>query len=182
MPRVSPNKTWSGALGGTLAAGGCCAVVVASQFGIETSSAAAVVASRSVGDFAGGRLLAEFGDQAPFQRQRRKPAHSRPRRPDGPAGWLCGGRECGRLDRYRARRISCRPEASWYGERCKSLIRNFALKPGRAGRPHRHGARGNRLGRNEHRRSAQARQRPISRRSRDRQQECDGSCARSRAI
>src|SRR4029079_1940351 len=43
MPRVSPNKTWSGAIGGTLAAvvGG---VIVARQFGIESLSAAAVVA------------------------------------------------------------------------------------------------------------------------------------------
>jgi phosphatidate cytidylyltransferase len=43
MPRVSPNKTWSGALGGTLA-GVIGGVIVARQFGIESLSAAAVVA------------------------------------------------------------------------------------------------------------------------------------------
>jgi len=43
MPRVSPNKTWSGALGGTLA-GVVGGVIVASQFGIESLSSAAVVA------------------------------------------------------------------------------------------------------------------------------------------
>jgi phosphatidate cytidylyltransferase len=43
MPRVSPNKTWSGALGGT-AAGVAGAVVVASQFGIGNLVAAATVA------------------------------------------------------------------------------------------------------------------------------------------
>jgi phosphatidate cytidylyltransferase len=43
MPRVSPNKTWSGAIGGTVASmiGG---VVVASQFDIGGIAAAAVVA------------------------------------------------------------------------------------------------------------------------------------------
>jgi phosphatidate cytidylyltransferase len=43
MPRVSPNKTWSGALGGT-AAGVAGAVVVASQFGIGNLVAAGAVA------------------------------------------------------------------------------------------------------------------------------------------
>ena len=43
MPRVSPNKTWSGAIGGTVA-GVVGAVVVASQFGIEGLFAAAMVA------------------------------------------------------------------------------------------------------------------------------------------
>jgi len=43
MPRVSPNKTWSGAIGGTVA-GVVGAVVVASQFGIQGLFAAAVVA------------------------------------------------------------------------------------------------------------------------------------------
>ena len=43
MPRVSPNKTWSGAIGGTLA-GVVGGVVVARQFGIGSLAAAAVVA------------------------------------------------------------------------------------------------------------------------------------------
>ena len=95
MPRVSPNKTWSGALGGTLA-GVVGGVIVARQFGIESLSAAAVVAfALSVISQAGD--LAESGNQASIQRQRRKPAHSRPRRPDGPAGRFRGGRGCGRL-------------------------------------------------------------------------------------
>jgi phosphatidate cytidylyltransferase len=43
MPRVSPNKTWSGAIGGTLAAmiGG---VLVARYFGVSNMAAVAVVA------------------------------------------------------------------------------------------------------------------------------------------
>jgi phosphatidate cytidylyltransferase len=43
MPRVSPNKTWSGALGGTVAAvaGG---VIVARQFGIDGLVPVAVIA------------------------------------------------------------------------------------------------------------------------------------------
>jgi phosphatidate cytidylyltransferase len=43
MTRVSPNKTWSGAIGGTLA-GVLGGVIVASQFGIENLLAAVVVA------------------------------------------------------------------------------------------------------------------------------------------
>ncbi len=43
MPQVSPNKTWSGAIGGTVAAiaGG---VAVARQAGVEGLAAAALVA------------------------------------------------------------------------------------------------------------------------------------------
>jgi phosphatidate cytidylyltransferase len=43
MPWVSPNKTWSGAIGGT-AAGVVGGVVVAAQFGVGGLSAAAAVA------------------------------------------------------------------------------------------------------------------------------------------
>ena len=43
MPRVSPNKTWSGAIGGTVA-GVVGGVIVARQFGIAGLAAAAVVA------------------------------------------------------------------------------------------------------------------------------------------
>ena len=43
MPRVSPKKTWSGAIGGTLA-GVLGGVVVAQQFGVASLAAVAVVA------------------------------------------------------------------------------------------------------------------------------------------
>jgi phosphatidate cytidylyltransferase len=43
LPRVSPNKTWSGAIGGT-AAGVAGGVAVASQFGIAKLGVAALVA------------------------------------------------------------------------------------------------------------------------------------------
>ncbi len=113
MPRVSPNKTWSGALGGTLAAvaGG---VIVARQFGIESLSAALWWLSlyRS---FASGRPRG-VGNQASFQRQRRKPAHSRPRRPDGPAGRFRGGRRRGRLDGIAHGGFDAPARGSWYGE------------------------------------------------------------------
>jgi phosphatidate cytidylyltransferase len=64
MPRVSPNKTWSGALGGTLAAvvGG---VVVAQQCGVTALAAAAVVAFvlsivSQVGDLAESAIKRHF--------------------------------------------------------------------------------------------------------------------------
>jgi phosphatidate cytidylyltransferase len=64
MPRVSPNKTWSGAIGGTAAAviGG---VIVARQFGIEELAAVAVVALvlsaiSQVGDLAESAIKRRF--------------------------------------------------------------------------------------------------------------------------
>ncbi len=64
MPRVSPNKTWSGALGGT-AAGVAGAVVIASQFGIGNLLAAAVVAlvlsvASQAGDLAESAIKRRF--------------------------------------------------------------------------------------------------------------------------
>jgi phosphatidate cytidylyltransferase len=44
LPHISPNKTWSGAIGGTLA-GMLGGVVVASQFGIRSLVAIAVIGS-----------------------------------------------------------------------------------------------------------------------------------------
>jgi len=64
MPGVSPNKTWSGALGGTAAAvlGG---VVVAKQFGVEGLLSVAVVAlvlsvASQVGDLAESAIKRRF--------------------------------------------------------------------------------------------------------------------------
>jgi phosphatidate cytidylyltransferase len=64
MPRVSPNKTWSGAIGGTVASmiGG---VIVASQFSIGGLAAAAVVAFvlsvvSQVGDLAESAVKRQF--------------------------------------------------------------------------------------------------------------------------
>ena len=64
MPSISPNKTWSGTIGGTVAAvvGG---VVVAAQFGIERLVAVAVIAFvlsvvSQVGDLAESALKRRF--------------------------------------------------------------------------------------------------------------------------
>ena len=64
MPRVSPNKTWSGAVGGT-AAGMAGAVIVAAQFGIAGLGAAAAVAFvlsviSQLGDLAESAIKRQF--------------------------------------------------------------------------------------------------------------------------
>ena len=105
MPRVSPNKTWSGAIGGTVA-GVVGGVIVASQFGIGGLAAAAAVAFVLSVVSQAGRSRG-IRDQAPVQRQGREPAHPRPRRPDGSARRLRCGRGRGRVDRNGARRIRC---------------------------------------------------------------------------
>ena len=115
MPRVSPNKTWSGAIGGTVASmiGG---VVVASQFDIGGIAAAAVVAFVLSIVSQAGRSRG-IRDQAPVQRQGRKPAHSRPRWADGSARRLRCGCGRGRFDRNWRTADSMPPRAaSWYGE------------------------------------------------------------------
>ena len=75
MPRVSPNKTWSGAIGGTLA-GVVGGVLVARHFGVGSLAAIAVVALGAVGRLAGRRSVG-IRDQAAVQRQGCEPAHSR---------------------------------------------------------------------------------------------------------
>lgn len=64
MPRVSPNKTWSGALGGTVA-GVVGAVLVARQFGVGGLAAAALVAFilsvvSQMGDLAESAIKRQF--------------------------------------------------------------------------------------------------------------------------
>jgi phosphatidate cytidylyltransferase len=64
MPRVSPNKTWSGAIGGTLA-GVIGGVIVANQFGIQGLFATAVVALvlsviSQMGDLAESAIKRQF--------------------------------------------------------------------------------------------------------------------------
>ncbi len=83
LPAVSPKKTWSGAIAGTLGAM-IVAVMAASFFGTFNRTAIAIIALLLSVVAQLGDLLEILG-QAPVRRQRCKPAHSRPWRRDGPA-------------------------------------------------------------------------------------------------
>ena len=93
MPRVSPKKTWSGAVGGTLA-GVLGAVGVAHTSGVASLAAVAGVAL-VISVVSQARRPAGIRDQAAVQHQGREPADPRSWRADGPAGRVrhrgCGG-------------------------------------------------------------------------------------------
>ena len=103
MPQVSPKKTWSGAVGGTLAA-----VLVAFAFakvtaltGLFAIAMLALILSicAQVGD------LFEIVPQAPIWSQGFRPSHPRPRRTDGSPRRLRHRGRCGCADRAAARRV-----------------------------------------------------------------------------
>ena len=109
-PAVSPKKTWSGAIGGTL--GGVAAgLLVVKVTGLVVAPMLVLVALvLSVVSQAGDLL--ESGDQAALRCEGREPAHSRPWRPDGSARWVFDSgrrRRHGGTCSWRARRGRPRP-------------------------------------------------------------------------
>ena len=95
-PRVSPKKTWSGAVGG-LAGGVVAGLLLAYASGVGKLGIVGVMAlflsvSAQAGD------LFEVRGQAAIRRQGRKPSHPGPRRFDGPPRRI-SGRRTGRADR-----------------------------------------------------------------------------------
>ena len=101
--RISPKKTWAGAVGGALGAV-VAGMVLAALTGYSVVGAG-VDGVRPVAGVARRRSL-RVRDQATLRRQGCKSRHSRPRRPDGsPGRFHCRGRR-GSVDRYRARRVS----------------------------------------------------------------------------
>ncbi len=105
LPAVSPKKTWSGAVAGTIGAM-FVAVLVASQFGAFNRATIAIVALLLSVVAQLGDLLEILG-QAAVRRQRCEPTHSRPRWGDGPARRFLGGGAHRLPDRARARRLRC---------------------------------------------------------------------------
>ena len=103
MPRVSPNKTWSGAIGGTLAA-----VVVALALAKVTALTglfAIAMLAVILSIMRAGRRLVRIVPQAQVRRQGFRPSHSRPWRADGSPGRLRHRQRGGRADRFAARRV-----------------------------------------------------------------------------
>ena len=90
LPAVSPKKTWSGAIAGTLGAM-LVAVLVASLFGAFNTDGDRDRRVAAVGGGAARRSARILG-QAPVRRQGCEPSHSRPWRRDGPARRFLGGR------------------------------------------------------------------------------------------
>ena len=135
MPAVSPKKTWSGAVAGTLGAM-IVAVLLAKSFRIVQRRCDCARRFAAVGGGATRRSV-RILDQAAIWRQGCKPAHSRSWRRDGSARRLLGGR-LGRLpDRSAARRLRWRRRAvCWYGERMtdRSLCRRVSPVETAAGR------------------------------------------------
>ncbi len=119
MPRVSPKKTWSGALAGIVAAI-LVAVAIARFAGLAGLVPIAVLAVLlSIVAQAGD--LFEVRPQAPVRGQGFEPAHSGARRADGSPRRFRGGGLARRPDRIAARRHSRRPGAAcWCGDAMKS--------------------------------------------------------------
>ena len=98
LPAVSPKKTWSGAIAGTVGAM-IAALLIASLFGTFNKIAILAVALIL-------SVLAQFGDlfeivgEAAVRRQRFQSTYSRARRRDGQARWFLGG--CSRRLPHRA--------------------------------------------------------------------------------
>ena len=107
-PRVSPKKTWAGAAGGFVGslcvASGFAALGYGNWLPLLALAALLSVVSQ-LGD------LFEIGGQTPVRRQGFQPDHSRPWRPAGSAGRLCGrDRRCGGIWFAARRRRWRRPQ------------------------------------------------------------------------
>ena len=103
LPAISPKKTWSGAIAGTLGAM-IVAVLVAACFGSFNTDRDCDHRAAAVGGGAARRSV-RILDQAPVRRQGCQPSHSRPWRRDGPARRFLGGGACRLRDRIAARRL-----------------------------------------------------------------------------
>ena len=103
MAQVSPKKTWSGAIGGTLAAV-IVAFVLAKVMALSGLFAIAMLAVVLSICAQGGDLF-EIFPQAPIWRQGFRPSDSWPRRADGSPRRLHHGQRGGRADRIAARRV-----------------------------------------------------------------------------
>jgi len=101
-PRISPKKTWSGAVGGTTAAV-VAALAIAWLAGLGGLVAIALVAIVLSAVAQAGDLF-ESALEAAVRRQGFEPLDSRPRRADGSAGRVPGGRRGGGAHRRRPRR------------------------------------------------------------------------------
>ena len=85
-PRVSPKKTWAGAIGGFVASLAVAGGFAALDLG---KTGAAIAAGRGAVDRLATRRSLRIRGQAAFRRQGFQPHHSRPWRPTGPPGRIC---------------------------------------------------------------------------------------------
>ena len=183
-PRVSPKKTWSGAIGG-LAGGVAAGVAVAYASGVGKLGIVGVMALCSFGPGAGRRPVRVRG-QAAFRRQGCEPAHPRSRRIDGSSRRLPGRGFCRAPHRHGSSRNCCaRARLAGMVEpmKKKQPRRRRGVGAGRkAGTACRDAAGRHRLDRLEHRRSVAPGVRALSRRGGDRASQCRrAGAARARA-
>ena len=171
LPQVSPNKTWSGAIGGTLAA-----VVVALALA-KTAAFAGLFAIAMLAIVLS--VSAQAGDMFESFLKRRFGAKDSGHLIPGHGGLM------DRLDGFVTASVvaaliglraaaSRRPDgACWYGESDETRDLAWSLRSAgaNAARAHRDAPWRHRVDRWQHRRSAQARARALSRRGREREQE-----------
>ena len=128
LPAVSPKKTWSGAIAGTVGAM-IAALLIASLFGSFNKIAIARCRIDLVGAGAVWRSVRIVGEAA-IRRQRFQSTHSRARRRDGQARWFLGGCSSWLPDRIgrAAASMSLRADCC-YGEFMTAVdVRPFTLK------------------------------------------------------
>ena len=108
-PRVSPKKTWAGAVGGFAASLAVAAGFAA--FGLGKTGPLLLLGGGALGRFAARRSLRIRGEAA-FRRQGLQPHHSRPWRAAGSSGRICrSGRRGGDFRVFAGRRGWRRPRS-----------------------------------------------------------------------